>query len=187
MAELNFNPIVDGASGKFGRKLVFQQRAGKTVMASAPGKRKKEPTEDQKAHYARFAQAILFGQKMLADPEKKKMYDAAAPPGQSGYNVAVADFLNKPAFVKIDLSAYSGEIGQLIIVEVKDDFKINSVAIKIENADGSLVEEGAAVSDGSGIVWTYTTTVSNTSTEGDKITITASDIPANLAVHQETF
>ena len=57
--------------------------------------------------------------------------------------------------------------------------------MKIENADGSLVEEGNAVSNGA--EWIYTATVLNSDLSGDKITITASDRPANMTEKSETL
>ncbi len=66
---------------------------------------------------------------------------------------------------------------------VTDDFGVEEVKVKIENADGSLVEEGNVID--SGVEWVYTATLQNADLTGDKITITASDAPANLSEKSE--
>jgi hypothetical protein len=42
-----------------------------------------------------------------------------------------------------------------------------------------IIEGGDAVADASGYVWTYTVTQTNDSLNGDKITVTISDLPDN--------
>jgi hypothetical protein len=74
---------------------------------------------------------------------------------------------------------YSGAIGSTIAIIVTDDFVVSSVHVKIENMDGSLVEEGEAVQGITGIDWVYTATVENENLSGDKITVTAYDMPGN--------
>ena len=51
--------------------------------------------------------------------------------------------------------------------------------MKIENEDGSLVEEGLAIDNGA--EWIYTATANNADLSGDKITVQATDNPANLS------
>ncbi len=62
---------------------------------------------------------------------------------------------------------------------------MKAVTVKIENADGSLVEEGSAVD--SGFEWVYTATVNNKDLSGDKITIKATDNPANVTEMNQTL
>ena len=66
-----------------------------------------------------------------------------------------------------------------------DDFKVKAVTVKIENADGTLVEEGNAVE--SGLYWIYTAKQNNADLSGDKITVRATDIPDNLTEKEETL
>jgi hypothetical protein len=93
--------------------------------------------------------------------------------------VAVADYFNAPQIELIDPGRYSGAVGSTITVTVTDDFAVSSVYVKIENMDGTLVEEGEAILESSGIEWVYTATVANESLSGDKITVTAYDMPGN--------
>lgn len=180
MAESTKNDVVLGMKGKFGKMFVFKQVAGKTIAARAPGPSTAEPTPAQLAQRARFQQAILYGQSVVAAPDVKKQYDAAAPEGRSGFTVAVADFMHAPNISQIDLTTYSGQVGDKIRLQVTDDFKVKSVKVTIENGDGSLVEEGNAVQVGDGPEWVYTATTANGSIDGDKITVSATDNPANL-------
>ena len=77
------------------------------------------------------------------------------------------------------MDRYTGEAGSFITVTVTDDFVVSSVHVKIENMDGTMVEEGEAVQANTGIDWVYTATVANENMSGDKITVTAYDMPGN--------
>lgn len=70
-------------------------------------------------------------------------------------------------------------------IRATDDFEVVTVMVKIENADGSLVEEGNAINNGA--EWIYTATALNADLSGDKITITASDHPNNLTEKSESL
>jgi hypothetical protein len=80
----------------------------------------------------------------------------------------------------VDLSKYTGTKGDIIKVTAFDDVMVKSVHISITNADSSLVEEGDAVADVSGCVWTYTAVQDNDNLDGDKIVISVSDLPGNV-------
>ena len=179
MAKQSNNVVTHGLSGKIGDLLVFRQRAGQTVVAKAPPKRTSS-TEQQKEHQHRFQRAVLYAKSVVADPEMKSAYDQAAKKGRTGYNVAIADFFQAPDIHNIDVSGYTGNPGDVIRVQVSDNFLVKEVKISITNADGSLVEAGEATPDAVGYVWTYTATSSNESLEGDRIEITASDLPGNV-------
>jgi hypothetical protein len=83
-----------------------------------------------------------------------------------------------PDIEQVDLSGYTGKVGDRILVQASDDFAVKSVHVHIANADGSLVEKGEA--EHAGILWAYTATQNNESLEGDKIIISASDLPGNV-------
>jgi hypothetical protein len=184
MAESKNNVITHGLSGKFGDLVVFRQKAGKTLATKAPGERNTEPSPAQLAVRQRFQSASVYAKSVNADPAAKEQYAAVAENGQTAYNVAFADFFRAPDILEIDLSAYNGQAGQPIRVKVTDDFKVKTVKIQIHNADGSLVEEGLALQTGDGPDWTYTTMAINASLSGDKITVMATDNPANLTTEE---
>lgn len=180
MAECKNNIVTHGLSGKVGDLLVFSQRNGKTVVSKAPKDRTGELSDKQKAHKLKFQKAVLYAKGVLNDSLKKELYEAKADNsiGMSTYNVAVADLLNAPDIEEINLSGYEGNPGDVIKITATDDFGVVAVTVKIENADGSLVEEGSAVNNGA--EWIYTATASNPDLAGDKITVQATDNPANL-------
>lgn len=187
MAQSKNNIVTHGLSGKVGDLLVFSQRNGKTIVSKAPKERTGELSEKQEAQKQKFQKAVLYAKSVLSDSDKKQMYEAMSQPneGVSTYNVAVADLLNAPKIEKIDLSMYSGNPGDVIKVTATDDFQVIAVTVKIENADGSLVEQGNAVENG--IEWVYTATVLNSDLSGDKVTVLASDNPVNLSEKSQTL
>ncbi len=71
MATTKNNVIVKGASGKFGRQIVFSQRAGKTIM-SKPPLRTAPPTTKQKEQQTKFARAAAYAKNALLDPTLKR-------------------------------------------------------------------------------------------------------------------
>ncbi|ATA75210.1 hypothetical protein [Capnocytophaga sp. H2931] len=180
MAQSKNNIVTHGLSGKVGDILVFSQRNGKTIVSKAPKKRKGEDSEKQKQQQAKFQQAVLYGKAVLADDNQKALYETT---GKKAYNVAVADLLNAPKIESINVSNYKGNAGDTIVIRATDDFKVVSVKVIIQNADGSLVEEGEAVLQG--IDWIYIATAQNPDLSGDKIIIQASDIPANVTEKTE--
>ncbi len=176
MAQSKNNIITHGLSGKVGDIIVFSQRGGKTIVSKAPRKRTGEDSEKQKEQQIKFQQAVLYGKSVIADPTQKELYEST---DKKAYNVAVADMLNAPKIEKIDFTSYTGQVGDTIKIRVMDDFAVTSVRVTIEKSDGSLVEAGNATLQG--IDWVYTATATNSDLNGDKITIQATDTPANLS------
>lgn len=172
--------MTHGLSGKIGDLLVFRQRSGQTIVSKTPTVGNKV-TEAQQAHRRRFQQAVFYGKAAMATPELSEQYGTVAhKKKRTVFNIAVADFLRAPDIEQIDFSAYTGQTGDVIRIRVTDDFAVKSVHVRIANADGSLVEEGAAVPDAAAYEWTYTATQDNKSLDGDRITVLASDRPGNL-------
>ncbi|WP_177764707.1 hypothetical protein [Flavobacterium sp. I3-2] len=187
MAESKNNIVTHGLSGKVGDILVFSQRNGKTIVSKAPKERKGEASEKQKEQITKFQQAVIYAKTALQDQTTKALYTAVAKPekGISAYNVAVADLLNAPKIEEIDLSNYNGNINDTIVVTAIDDFQVAVVKVIINNADGSLVEQGNATLQRT--KWVYIATANNSDLTGDKITIQATDIPDNLSEKTETI
>jgi hypothetical protein len=183
MAIVKENIVTQGLSGKVGDTIVFRQAGNKTIATKAPVKRGPDGTEPQLAARRTFQMAAIYGKAISANPETKAPYQAAAKEGQTAYNVAVADFFLAPDIQEIDVSAYYGQPGDVIKIKVTDDFKVQSVKVFIHNDDGSLVEQGDAKQEDT-IQWIYTATAINTRLSGDKITITATDQPANLTTEE---
>ncbi|GET49099.1 hypothetical protein RCZ02_19300 [Capnocytophaga felis] len=178
MAESKNNIITHGLSGKVGNILVFSQRNGKTIVSQKPTK-KTITSEKVKEQISKFQQATIYAKTALKNPTVKEEYqlEADKKQGVTAYNVAVADMLQAPKIEQIDLSGYTGQVGDTIKVRAYDDFKVTSVTVHIYNSDGSLVEEGNAVDNG--LDWVYTATQINADLSGDKIVVRATDLPTN--------
>lgn len=187
MAQIKNNIIMKGASGKLGDTLVFRVKDGKTIIATKPVGSDKEPSEDQLKQREKFQEAILYAKSMKHDQEKDRLYHekAASQPGKTAYNVAVADFFNAPDIREIDVSGYSGNIGDTIVVKVIDDVLVERVEIEIYNADSSLVEKGEAVQQDDSLNWVYVATAANVDTSGDRIVIKAYDLPDNQSLGEK--
>lgn len=165
--------------------LVFSQRNGKTIVSKVPQKSNKV-TDKQIAHRQKFQEAVIYSKGVLKDPTAKLEYEAEAKDRSIQTNsVAIADFLKAPKIEGINLSQYTGKKGDIIKIKVFDDFKVKAVSVKIQNADGSLVEEGNATEEG--VYWIYTATANNTDLSGDKITVRATDSPDNLIEKEEVL
>ncbi len=187
MAQSKNNIITHGLSGKVGDIIVFSQRGGKTIVSKAPRKRTGELSDKQKEHHEKFQKAVLYAKGALQNAATKQMYDEATAKkqGVNSYNIAVADLMNAPKIEQIDLSAYTGQIGDTIKIKAYDDFAVKAVTVEIQNADGTSVERGNAVNQGT--EWVYTATAQNTNLSGDKIIILATDTPDNITTKEEVL
>ena len=180
MGESKNNLATEGLSGQVGN-LVFRRRKGdgKVFVSVHPSSREGAPSEAQQQVNSKFQEAVIYGKSVLADPATKALYTEKAAVGQSAYNVAVADYFNAPDIKEVDLSAYTGQVGSTIKVKALDDFKVAKVQVQIAGVDGTLIEEGEAVLQVDGLYWIYTATKLNATPAGDKITVTAWDMPNN--------
>jgi hypothetical protein len=187
MAKQRDNVITYGLSGKIGNLLIFRQLDGNTIVAKVPTPSNKV-TAGQQAQRDRFQQATFYGNTI--SPEQAALYAAAATGmgmGRNYYNVAVADFLNAPDIKKIDFSNYAGQPGDTIVIQATDDFKVESVRVRVTAAGGTVIEEGNATPDAKGYTWTYTATSVNDNPSGGKIEVFVSDIPGNTTTGEQAL
>lgn len=177
MSKKNYR-IVQGWMDRKNLPVIFQQLLVRGIKENADN----TPafTKPQLVYHEKFQKAILYGKNVVADPDKKATYNSSLRPGLSAFNVAVADFLWAPHINQIDVSNYSGLAGEKIIIKVTDNFKVVKVHVLIQNSDGSKVEDGLGVKV-SDHVWIYTTSAWNPRLDGDKISITAYDLPENTS------
>jgi hypothetical protein len=186
MAESKNNVVTFGLSGKVGDILIFRQKKGRTIVAKIPEQPKKMSGK-QIAQQRRFKNGVIYATGATVAPETKAIYDSIAEKKErTPFNIAVADFLNVPEIETIDLSNYTGAPGDTIKVTAFDDVMVKTVHISIINADGTLVEEGEAVADASGTVWTYTALQCNDNLDGDKIVVSVADLPGNVVEESVT-
>jgi hypothetical protein len=91
----------------------------------------------------------------------------------------VGDFLNPPAVDEIDLSSYTGKIGDEIRIRASDDVDVQGVSVAIRAQGGAVIEEAAAVlSPGKG-VWSYTATTDLQAGQAVSIEVSATDRPGH--------
>ena len=181
MAESKNNIITHGLSGTIGDLIVFRQRAGKTVVANVPRKSEIPPSKAQVQVQTEFKMASIYAVTALKDPKTKAIYEAKAKPGQSAYNVAIRDFFHAPDISNVNVTGYNGKAGDMIMMRVTDDVMVTGVQVRIENTDGSLLEEGAAMIEDNGLDYLYTATKDNPKVQGSTLIITATDLPDNKA------
>ncbi len=183
MAKSIFNAVMDGASGSIGRLLIFRQRAGKTVIATRKKKvTGKTASAQQEKARERFADSIEYARLAMENPLLRKEFESRASEGQTGYNLAVADFYKKPVFIprRTDVSACTGHAGDVLKVYLAEPARIISVTAVIRNSGGSEVEAAALVRAIEGPVWVYTT-VTDFDPVGHVITFLATDRAGNTA------
>jgi hypothetical protein len=172
------NYVTSGASGNVGNQWSFRQRAGKTVLAKQRGASSKPPTADSLAVQSRFKTAVKYALNAMKDPVTKAAYTAAAPRGVSAFNFALGDAAQSPVVNKIDITNYHGAVGDKLVIDATDNFKVTGVVVTIDSAAGTLIESGNAVLDDDKN-WIYTATIANAAIVGSKITAVASDLPLN--------
>jgi len=172
------NYVTSGASGNVGNQWSFRQRAGKTVLAKQRGASSKPPSPGMLAVQDRFKTAFAYARVAMKDPATKAAYAAAAPRGVSAFNFALGDAAQSPVVNKIDSTNYHGAVGDKLVIDATDNFKVTGVVITIDSAAGVLIETGNAVLDDNKN-WIYTVTVANAAIVGSKITAVASDLPLN--------
>jgi hypothetical protein len=75
----------------------------------------------------------------------------------SPYNLAMADWFNRPQFREIDLTGWKGAPGDVIRVKAYDDVKVVEVRVRLSSDDGIVLEEGLATETGA-LWWEYAPT-----------------------------
>lgn len=180
MAVNRNNPIVDGASGRFGNTLVFRRRGNLTIMATRPKPSGKAPTTDQMNRRFSFIEASAYAVSAIADPLVKQEYEAKAKGNQTAYNVAFKDFLTAPILHQLDYSKYTGAVGDVLTARITDVLAVISVKVSLYDTGGNLIEEGAAVQSTLKLDWIYTATVAHTPISGMRIVVEMTDTPLNV-------
>ncbi|WP_207420601.1 hypothetical protein [Desertivirga brevis] len=181
------NDLVWGSSGRIGDMLVFKQQAGKTIIAKRPKKRQTPPSEGQIVINERFSEAVQYALGVIKDADRKAVYQAKTRPGVSAYNLALSDYCKAPEIKKTDLSRYSGNTGEQIVIRAIDDFMVKTVRVEILNANQDQIEEGEAILSENNLDWAYTTSAENPDLLSSIIRVRVYDIPGNLASMEYTF
>lgn len=180
------NIVTQGLSGA-AQQLVFRQRHGKTIVGVLSGNRKNVYSALQLQVQRTFKQAAQYARFILQDAAIYAEYMRKSKGGVTPYNLAIADFFRPPEIGEIETGSYNGQIGGVISATIMDDFKVDSVKAVIQAADGTVLEEGLAVMQPNGLIWSYTATVANARPEGTVISFTASDLPGHSITKTKTL
>jgi hypothetical protein len=114
MAKVGKNIIITGLSGSLGDQLVIKMgKGGQTVISTSPKfPEGREFTAAQTAQQQRFSEAAAYAKD--AAKQEPLYAEKAAGTAHSAYNVALADFLHAPEILEVDVSGYTGQVGQTI-------------------------------------------------------------------------
>lgn len=182
MAKVLDNLVTEGLSGKLGKRLVFRKgKGGKTLLSTRPVfSADREFNPSQLAQQEAFKQAIIYAKVARTQP----LYIALAKgTPKTAYNIAVEDWFEEPQVLNIDISSWTGQIGQEIRVKAQDNIKVARVHVMIreDNTSTTPLEEGDAVpSDTDGLLWTYTSQTLVTQTPRTRLDVSAYDLPGNF-------
>ena len=178
MAKVRLNPILEQLRGQVG-DLVFKRYGERVIISRKPDMEGQEWSEAQTAHRERFRQATIYGKMVMADPQAKAIYEEAArAKGKPVFSLTVADFFNAPSVDEVDLSEYTGAVGDAIVIQAHDDFDVSGVSVSLTGVDGNAIESGEAVETpaGSGR-WVYAATAAAPTGTTVRIAVTAMDRP----------
>jgi hypothetical protein len=177
MAELNLNGGINDIRGRF-QGWVYKRVNGKPVLAPMPRRSLKAPSEGQVLQRDAFANAAAYGRSVLGNPALRPLYDAVANERRKPvFAVAIGDFFTSPQVRIINVSGYHGHIGDKILVLATDDVNVMSVHVALKDANGTLIEQGAAIKTGED--WYYTASTVVVLGRAIKIDVTATDRPGN--------
>jgi len=182
--ELLENDLLEGSSGRFGKRLVYGQRGSKTIISRRPAKRRNPQTPRQMEVRDLFSEGVLYARAVIADEEKKALYQSKVRGNQSAFNLALADFCKVPEIRKYNVTEYNGQIGDKISIRAFDDFKVEWVRLIIKDSSDTMIEEGSAVLSANGADWIYTATATNSDLADAKLIMSVADIPGNVTTQE---
>jgi len=181
MAKVHGNLFLDRLSGSLGDQLVVKKgRGGRTIVCKKPTFREdREFSPAQLARQQAFREAAAYAKEQKRNP----LYiEKAQGTGKCSYNVAIGDYLHPPQILEIDLSAWSGEAGQVLRIRARDDVQVKQVTVTVVDESGHVLGQGEAVEVGA-LWWEYTTTA--TASGNVKVIVIALDLPGHAAERVE--
>jgi hypothetical protein len=181
MAKVDGNIFMEHLSGVIGGQLVIKRaRGGGTTISKKPTFRPDRVfSAAQLAQQQAFREATAYGKAMKREPIYLARANGSA---QTGYNVAVADWFNRPEILEIDLSGWTDSGGGVIRVRAQDDVKVQLVRVAINDESGALLEEGQA-SEAGALWWEYQ--AAQPAAEDLRVTVAAMDLPGHVAERSE--
>lgn len=153
-----------------------KSRGGTTIVSTRPTfSETREFSEEQLEHQVAFKEAIAYARKAKTQPAYKML---ARGTEMTSFNVAVADWFSQPEVTEIDPSEWTGEAGQTIRIDARDEVLLAAVQVSIQDANGNVLEQSeAAVSEDTW--WIYTTTGQVALSPTLQVVVTAQDLAGN--------
>src|SRR5437762_2183452 len=156
MSIVTLNPILEGLRGKVG-DLVFRQRENQTVVARRPAQVHQPNTPAQLAVREKFRQAAAYAKVAFANPAIRAVYAPKAKEKHLPvFALMVADFFKPPVIDEVDLSAYTGQTGQVIRVRATDDFEVTGVSVQMKEPETGEPIDGGNAEKASDGAWVFT-------------------------------
>ncbi len=183
MAKSILNVVMQGASGKIGKTLVFRQtRNGETVIAIRGKKRSTPPTAKEAAVRERFKEAAHTAKILINDPVYGPIYRAMAKKqGKTAYILAMKDCLTAPKIKSVKINGTNRESRGAIGIRAIENVKVASVRVhRIQDAGNTLTQQGLATVKGNNLAQLYVTKPENSSFPGCNVQVTASNIDLQL-------
>lgn len=176
MAKVRENLVMQGLSGTLGNQLIIKtDKGGRTIISAKPQFRSdREFSPAQLAQQQAFREAAAYGKVMKGEEIYIKKANGGA---KSPYNIAVADWFNRPEILEVDMSGWSNGNGGTIRVRAQDDVKVDQVKVTIRNAKNVVLDEGKADEVGA-FWWEYSTT--QAAAKNMRVTISAKDLPGHV-------
>lgn len=174
-------------SGTIGDLVFRRGRNGNVIVSSRP-RRRTTQSPHQKKITSTFARAVSYAKAQMTDPIAKAECESRGTiRHQSGYLVALSDYLKDPSVRHIDVSRYHGMEGDIIAINPDSD--ITSVHVIITWKDMRLEHgeaEARGVYDAIG-TWHYITMASNQSLPGSKITAILRDATGKSTILEKVL
>ncbi|SFN89541.1 hypothetical protein SAMN05444369_10488 [Capnocytophaga haemolytica] len=178
MTKIKGNAVMYGASGMFGKQVVFRKYRGELIAAIAP-ERSAKYSAAQKMQQEKFKEGCDYAKRAAKDSDLWLRYTERAKELKlSPHNLALADYLLPPKIDRVNTKSYDGRVGSKLFIIASDNFQITSVSVRINKDDGNLLEEGNAVLEG--LQWVYPITVANAALSDTKLTVSVTDTPGNV-------
>jgi hypothetical protein len=184
MAKIKLNPAVAALSGKIG-DMVHRRLWGQQIISHLPDFSQQTPSERQVAQVQWFKTGAVKWNSLPS--EVKDRYKARAKelqmPPCGLYQKTNA---HPPSVEGIDLSQYTGEVGQTIRVAAVDLVEIAGVEVIIRQAGGEKLEAGSAVQSADGThYWTYQTKAAVANPAGVTVEAIAVNWPGQRATRMQ--
>jgi hypothetical protein len=180
MAILRNNPMMGTATGTVGL-VYFRIVRGKQIVCNRPPRGRKF-TQRQLENQERFGQSSKNTKALLQDPAIKEKYKARIDNNKfTAHMVAQSDMMNAPTVKDIDVSSYTGNVGDEIVVKANDDFGVTKVVVTVVAESGAVIESGEAVQNATLYLnWHYKASISNPDFKTSTIKVAAFDLPGNV-------